>query len=70
MITFTWPDPAPVLLLTREVAELFEVDETTVRKWAVKGDLPEVYTPGGSPRYKRAAVEALFLAKHGAGATS
>lgn len=65
MILLSWPDPPPVLLLTCEVADLFGVDETTVRRWAMRGILRQVLTPGGAPRYRRDTVEALYLAKHG-----
>lgn len=35
------------LLTTEDVANLYRVDVSTVRRWARSGDLPSVRTPGG-----------------------
>lgn len=44
---------------TGEVARLFNVDPSTVVRWAVDGRLPHFWTPGGQRRYPRAAIDAL-----------
>ena len=47
-------------LLTRaEVAEMFQVSPSTVRRWAEAGKLPSVKTLGGHHRYDARAVMAL-----------
>lgn len=48
------------LLLTREVADLFQVSERAVTDWARRGRIPSVRTPGGHRRYPEEAVLALL----------
>lgn len=51
------------LLTPSEVAALLGVDSKTVRRWAVRGWLPEgVRTLGGHRRYRRGDVEAAIEA--------
>ncbi len=45
-------------LTSGEVARLFGVNRQTVTRWARRGLLPSVRTPGGHHRYQRTAVEA------------
>lgn len=44
---------------TGEVARLFNVDASTVARWAVIGKLPYFRTPGGQRRFPREAIDAL-----------
>lgn len=44
------------LLRDRDVAELFDVSERTIRTWRAKGALPVVRTPSGRPRTPYQAV--------------
>ena len=48
------------LLTPGEVAERFAVDVHTVRRWADKGKLTSVRTPGGTRRYLAVEVDALL----------
>jgi excisionase family DNA binding protein len=48
------------LLLPAEVAVLLRVSPKTVTRWAKKGDLPSVRTPGGHRRYKESVIRALL----------
>lgn len=53
--------PELVLMTTRQVAELAQVDTSTVRRWVAAGRLkPAMQTPGGYMRFERATVEALL----------
>ncbi|WP_242908756.1 BldC family transcriptional regulator [Actinomadura terrae] len=52
------PETEP-LLTPWEVAKLFRVDAKTVTRWAARGKLPFVRTPGGHRRYPESAVLAL-----------
>ncbi len=52
----------PALLTPAEVAELFHVDPKTVGRWAAKGRLRSVRTPGGHRRFLRSEVEAALHA--------
>jgi excisionase family DNA binding protein len=49
-----------VLLKPGEVAQLFRVDITTVRRWADSGRLGVTKTPGGQRRYHSKEVYALL----------
>jgi len=40
-----------ILMTTREVAKLFKVDPSTVRKWCKTGRLLVLKTPGGQNRH-------------------
>jgi excisionase family DNA binding protein len=60
------PEIAPEdrLLLPGEVAALFGVDRDTVTRWAQRGWLPSVRTPGGQHlRYWASTVRALLDAR-------
>lgn len=50
----------PALLTPAEVADLFHVDPKTVGRWAAKGRLRSVRTPGGHRRFLRSEVEAAL----------
>lgn len=54
--------PFPALLTPAEVAEMFHVDPKTVGRWAAKGRLRSVRTPGGHRRFLRSEVEAALYA--------
>lgn len=55
------PVPESEQLLTpAEVAARFRVDPKTVTRWAKKGWLTAVRTPGGHRRYKEADVRAML----------
>ena len=62
MTTPARPAPKPELMYAREVAELFRVDPKTVGRWASKGRLGYMTTPGGHKRYYRSEVYALLEA--------
>lgn len=47
-------------LMPGQVAEILGVDTKTVGRWASRGLLSHVRTPGGHRRYKRKDVEALM----------
>lgn len=44
------PPDRRLLLRDREVAQLYDVTERTVRLWRTKGAIETVRTPGGRPR--------------------
>lgn len=48
------------LLEPREVARIFGVDPKTVTRWAQKGWISSIRTPGGHRRYAASEVEALI----------
>jgi excisionase family DNA binding protein len=54
-----------ILMTTREVAELFRVDPSTVRQWCKLGRLTLLKTPGGRNRHYTAEVHRLYNAKEG-----
>jgi excisionase family DNA binding protein len=54
----------PSTLSTADVANLFEVTETTIKRWADAGELPCEKTPGGHRKFRLEEVLA-FSAKHG-----
>jgi len=45
------------LLTPGEVAKLFRVDPKTVTRWANKGKLTSIKTPGGHRRFKELEVK-------------
>jgi len=46
------------ILTSADVARLFKVDVTTVRRWNLDGRLSTAFrTPGGHRRYRRSQVE-------------
>lgn len=47
------------LLTNAEVAALYRVDKSTVSRWADRGKLPFIRTPGGHRRYREADIHAL-----------
>lgn len=61
MTTKKNPDP---LLKPCEVAELFAVDPKTVTRWAHKGLIPSIMTPGKHRRYRESAIRALLQEKY------
>lgn len=48
------------LMKTGDVAKLFKVHGTTVRRWGAAGKLTEVRTLGGQRRFRRKEVYALY----------
>jgi len=54
--------PDVVLLTTSEVADLFRVDRSTIRRWVDSGQLESITLPGdrGLKRYRRADIEAII----------
>lgn len=51
------------LLTPAEVAEMFRVDPNTVTRWANKGRLTSIRTPGGHRRYREAEVRAMLAGR-------
>jgi excisionase family DNA binding protein len=49
-----------LLMTTREVAELFKVNQATVRNWCKAGRLTVFKTPGGQNRHSRQQVMAFY----------
>jgi excisionase family DNA binding protein len=49
-----------ILMTTREVAELFRVDPSTVRQWCKLGRLTLLKTPGGRNRHYTVEVHQLY----------
>jgi excisionase family DNA binding protein len=47
-------------LTPAEVRDMFQVHPATVIRWANKGALPFIRTPGGHRRYSRAAIERIL----------
>lgn len=54
------PEPEDRLLTPGQVARMFSVRTSTVRRWAVAGLLPCVSIPSGQRRYKESNVNALL----------
>lgn len=50
----------PELLTPAEVADLFRVDPKTVSRWAARGLIPVIRTPGGHGRFRRDDVWELL----------
>lgn len=49
------------LYTTRQLAEMFGVDDSTVRRWVSTGKAtPEIVTPGGHMRFSQAEVDRLL----------
>ena len=48
------------LLTPGEVAQLFRVDPKTVSRWAMRGQLGSISTPGGHRRFRESEVTALL----------
>lgn len=49
------------LITTTQVAERFNVDPSTVRKWVDKGLItPAMSTPGGHYRFRQSDIDALM----------
>lgn len=48
------------LLSPGEVAALFRVDPRTVSRWAKKGKIPHVRTPGRHTRYRYGTMKELL----------
>lgn len=51
-----WAD----LMTPGEVADLFRVSSKTVTRWAKKGRLKAVTTPGGHKRFRRSHIEKML----------
>jgi predicted site-specific integrase-resolvase len=51
--------PGDTLLLPREVAARFGVEPQSVGRWARKGLISHVNTPGGARRYWASEIEEL-----------
>jgi excisionase family DNA binding protein len=60
--------PDVVLLTTSEVAELFRVDQSTIRRWVDEGRIAAVTLPGGRLRYRLTDIEAILAGETKAGA--
>lgn len=57
------PDPDLVyenLLTPATVAKMFSVDAKTVSRWANKGDIPSIRTPGGHRRFRESDIRRLL----------
>lgn len=52
--------PTPRYLSTGEVAELFQVDDSTVMRWAKAGKIPSYPLPSGLLRYVESEILALL----------
>jgi len=52
-------------LTLKQAAERLGVHQTTLRRWANKGDIPVMLTPGGHRRFAVADVESLARAHQG-----
>ena len=67
--TVTRMAPDVVLLTTAEIADLFRINRSTVRRWVEDGRLKEVNLSGRVKRYRLSDIEALLAepaAKDGA----
>ena len=51
------------LLKTSQVAELLNVDRTTLWKWYTKGRFPRPVKVGGTSRFRRSEVEAWIASR-------
>lgn len=47
------------MLKPQQVADLFGVDNKTVRRWAMEGKLPHIVTPGGHRRYSENVIRSI-----------
>ncbi len=54
------PPPVPELLTPAEVSTMFRVDPKTVTRWAQRGKLDSIRTPGGTRRYYASQIRALL----------
>lgn len=52
--------PTPRYLSTGEVAALFQVDDSTVMRWARTGKIPSYPLPSGLLRYVESEILALL----------
>ena len=50
------------LLTSGEIAQLFHVDPKTVSRWARRGQLGSISTPGGHRRFRESEVIAMLAA--------
>lgn len=48
------------LLSTTEVARIFKVDIKTVARWAQRGQIPALRTPGGRLRFRRSDIDTVL----------
>ena len=53
-----------------QAADLFNVHPTTLRRWANKGQIPYILTPGGHRRFALSAVESFLSQTGGSGQAS
>lgn len=49
-----------VLFTTSQIAERFQVDTSTVRKWVARGLLKAVTLPGGHHRFRAEDIDAML----------
>jgi excisionase family DNA binding protein len=61
-------NPEPFDLSTTAAAALVGCHPETVKRWAMKGELPSFLTPGGHYRFRRSDVEALLAGTSGGAA--
>lgn len=54
------PQPTAVLLLPREAADMLRISPHTLARWASRGQIDHLRTPGGRARYPRPAVAACL----------
>lgn len=57
----TVPEDPGRLLTPAEVAALFRVDPKTVSRWAARGRIRRIRTPGGHSRFYENEVKKLLL---------
>lgn len=50
----------PSLLTANEVAEAFQLDPETIRRWARDGRIERIKLPSGLYRFRREDIEALL----------
>jgi excisionase family DNA binding protein len=53
-------EPGEKLLTPTQVAARFAVDPKTVTRWAKKGKIPSIKTPGGHRRYRESVINDLI----------
>ncbi len=51
-------------MTARDVARLFEVSPNTIARWARRGKVPSVVTPGGRRKFPREGIQQYVDAMH------